>query len=174
MNPFNRRGQALIELALMLPIFLAIVLGTVEYSNMFMTSLRASNLSRQIANAAFRDCAFLSDAAMSGCLSTVTGKVAADANEILQDFATRGTVIASTYVRDNTMSPPVRLASTRSAGAGGHVSGYTRTTVDLNIVTQHDRIVIGELFYPYTAITPFSSVLPLVNVRSQLYEVTIY
>lgn len=178
MNPFdmkrNKRGQAIIELAVMLPLFLAIVLGAIEYSNMFMTSLRASNLSRQVANAAFRDCAFLSDAAMADCLTTVTSRVAEDAALLLTDFAARGRVIATAYVRDTGMAPQVRLAATSANGGGAYASRYDRNSVDAGLINQHDRIVIGELFYPYTAITPFAQVLPIVNVRDQLYEVTIY
>lgn len=183
MNPFNgntqfrygnRRGQSLTELAILLPFFVTLILGTVEYSNMFMTSLRASNLSREIANASFRDCAPLDDAALVTCLSANAGKVSTEGALILNDFLARGAVIASAYARDLDESPAVRLAGTETAGGGAFQSRYNVNLVDENLVNQHDRIVIGEIIYPYTPITPLRNFLALLNIRAVIYEVTIY
>lgn len=168
------RGQAIVELALILPLLLVIVFGTVEYSHMFMTALRASNLSREIANTAFRDCAFVGDLAMKGCLTTNVERVRNEGNVVLPDFSAQGMVIASAYEQDIGSSPPVRLIAQRTGGSGDFTSRYDVNGVDPELLAKHERIVIGEILYPYTPVTPIKSFLTLLNVRTVIYEVTIY
>jgi hypothetical protein len=176
MNPFkfnNSRGQSLLELAFIIPIFMAIVFGIIEFTNMYMTSLRASNLSRAIANGAFRDCGFLSQSSMSTCLQDSIDRVFSEANLILADFANQGTVMASTYEFDPN-DPPARLAGQEAAGAGGYTSRYDLNLIDMDVLTTHERVVIGEVMYPYEPVTPVKAFLTMLNINPVIYEVTIY
>ena len=78
----NSRGQAVVEFASVIPVMVSIIFGVIELSNVLVYSLRASNLSREIANAAFRDCAYLSSASLTNCLQTSANRVRDEANLI--------------------------------------------------------------------------------------------
>ena len=172
MNPFrklNNRGQALMELAFMMPVFVTIIFGVIELSNYLTFSLRASNISREIANAAFRDCGFLSDSSLPGCLQSSADRVREHADFIFNDFTNLGAVIVSTYEAN-----PPDLAGQESAGAGGYLSRYDVNLVDQDVLSTHERIVIGEVFYPYAPITPAGALLNLFDINPVVYEVTIY
>ncbi len=177
MNPFRKnraRGQSLVEVALLLPMFLVIVFGTVEYSNMFMTSLRASNISRAAANASFRDCAFLNSSANVPCLNSTAGLASDEASQVLSDFGMVGTVIATTYARNDLLNPAVELIGQQSAGGGEFTSRFNAETIDEALLNTHERVVVGEVFYPYTPITPLLIFLNAFNIQTEIYEVTIY
>ena len=170
----NVRGQSLVEFAILLPLFLTIVFGIVEYSHMFMMSLKASNLSRAVANATFRDCAFLNDNSISSCLATNTQRVKDEATLILTNFNALGTVVTTTYAQDAASTPPVRLVNQQTAGQGGYSSNYNVQTLNAGLMEKHERIVIGEVIYPYEPITPLKTFLTLLNIRPVIYEVTVY
>ncbi len=173
-NIFNSRGQSLVEFALLLPFFLIIVFGIVEYSHMFMVSLKASNLSRAVANAAFRDCAFLNDNSIPTCLTTDTERVKEEAVLILNNFNTLGAVIATTYAQDSKKNPPIRLVNQQKSGKGAYSSYYQIQNLDQQLMQQHERVVVGEVIYPYAPITPLKTFLTLLNIRPVIYEVTVY
>lgn len=175
MNPFkNLRGQSLVELALLLPLLMVILMGIVEYSNMFMMALRASNLSREVANASFRNCSFLNDSAMTTCLNSNVVKVGEEGQMILTDFGTLGTVIATAFEQNAGGNPPVRFISRQESGNGGFTSRYDISVIDTQVINDHERIVVGEVIYPYVPVTPLSGFLNLLNIRTVIYEVTIY
>jgi len=175
MNPFkNARGQSLVELALLLPFLMIILMGIVEYSNMFMIALRASNLSREVANASFRNCSFLNDSAMPACLSSNVVKVGEEGEMILTNFGTSGTVIATAFEQDAASNPPVRFVNRQLSGNGGFSSRYSTSVIDTQVINDHERIVVGEVIYPYVPVTPLRSLLNLLNIRTVIYEVTIY
>ena len=171
---WNSRGQSLVELALLLPFLLIILLGIVEYSNMFMMALRASNLSREVANASFRNCSRLNGASMASCLNENVVKVGEEGQNILSGFDTLGKVIATAYEHDAASNPPVRFVNQQTTGAGNFASRYSTAVIDTNVINTHDRIVVGEVIYPYVAVTPLKSLLDLLNIRTVIYEVTIY
>ena len=171
MNPFkfNKRGQSAVELGFMLPVLVTIVLGIIELSNFITFSLRASNLSREIANAAFRDCGFLSDSSLPSCLQTSADRVRDHADFIFNNFTNLGAVVVSAYE-----SNPANLAGQKAAGAGAYASRYNVGSVDQDVLATHERIVIGEVFYPYTPITPAGAFLNFFDINPVVYEVTIY
>ena len=170
----NSKGQSLVEFGILLPFFLTLIFGIIEYSHMFMMGLKVSNLSRAVTNAAFRDCAFLDNNSISNCLSTDIEKVKEEANLILVNFNSFGTIIASAYEQDLSSNPPLRLVDQKIAGQGGHQSNYNIDTIDGDLIEKHERIVIGEVAYPYEPITPLKTFLSLLNIRPVIYEVTIY
>jgi len=162
-----------VEFAILLPFFMVIIFGIIEYSHMFMMSLKASNLSRAVANATFRDCAFLNDTSMPSCLNTNTIKVKDEATLIFSDFNTLGTVVTTAFAKDQA-GPPIRLINRQSAGMGGYSSIYNVQNIDTDLMQKHKRVVIGEVIYPYHAITPLKTFLTLLNIRPVIYEATIY
>ncbi len=174
LKKWNSRGQSLVELGIALPLFLGILFGIVELSNMLMMSLRVSNLSREIANVTFRDCTFLNDTAIASCLSSDVTRISNEGNRILKNFNSLGIVIASTYAKNTPDSPFIRLVNQKTAGGGKYTSHYNVNNVDSAVINTHDRIVIGEVIYPYVPITPVKGFLTLFNLRTVIYEVTIY
>lgn len=61
MNPSAKhsrknKGQSIVELIFLVPLFLALAIGAIEFSFMLILDLRVSQLSREAANAAIRDC----------------------------------------------------------------------------------------------------------------------
>ncbi len=141
---------------------------------MLMMSLRVSNLSREIANVTFRDCAFLNDTAITSCLNSNVTRISNEGNLLLKNFNGLGTVIASAYAKNTVGSPSIRLINQKTAGGGKYTSHFNVNNVDSAVINTHDRIVIGEVIYPYTPITPVKSFLALFNLRTVVYEVTIY
>lgn len=43
----NERGQAMVEMALVLPLLLALVMGMIEFGNLYATKIEMNNLARQ-------------------------------------------------------------------------------------------------------------------------------
>lgn len=147
-----------------------------EFSTLFVQSQRITALSREVANATFRDCGDQTDAELVSCVDNVIALISAGAGGILHDFATRGTVIASVYIPDPDVNenPPVVFAAGDSGGGGGHASRYGTNDLDPQFVLDQRMIVIGEAFYQYTSLTALQSMLNLLNLPSDLYGVTIY
>ena len=155
---------------LMIPVLISIVLGIIELSNYLTFSLRASNISREIANAAFRDCSVLTQASLTTCLQTSADRVRDHANFIFNNFNTLGKVIVSSYQA----TPNPVLADQRTAGLGVYASHYDINKIDLNVLTTHQQVVVGEVVYPYTPITPAGLFLNLFQGNPVIYEVTFY
>ncbi len=168
----NSRGQAAVELALVLPIVMMVLLGTVELSNMFLISLRVSNMSREVANAAFRDCAYLPDADQSQCLSSTAARIRDEGNLLLRDFSGHGTVVASTYAASSNSA--VRLVDSQSVGNGKHPTRYNESRIDAMLANSYKRLTVGEVFYGYTPITPVGSLFSYLKREPVIYEVTIF
>lgn len=55
-TPSSRKGQSFVELAMVLPVILLLVLGGVEYTNLYVQGLRAAAITREAGNMAFREC----------------------------------------------------------------------------------------------------------------------
>jgi len=165
-------GQAMSEMALIIPLLLVFILGAAEFSNLMMTALRTAGLSREAANAGFRDCGFLSVNAADTCLETITDKVLTGANLTLSNFATRGNIIASIY--EKKPNQPTTLILQKSKGSGGYSSRYSAGSIDVSIAAKQERIVVAEVVYRYLPLTAIQNFLNLVGFPSKIYEVTIY
>ncbi len=170
-NRGSERGQAMTELALIFPLMLVFILGTVEFGNIMMIALRATSLSREVTNASFRDCAFLSNAAADTCLENTTEKVNSGAKLMLTKFAERGTVITTIYKHDP--GQPTALVVQKVKGVA-RPSRYVAGSIDQNIAATQERIVIGEIMYQYVPLTAIRNFLELVGFPTEIYEVTIY
>ncbi len=167
------RGQALSELAIIFPLLLVFIFGAVEFANLMMVALRTTGLSREVTNAGFRDCAFLDGTAADTCLENVANKVLSGAQLLLTNFNSRGTIIATIYKKDpGPPAQPTTLVKQKIKGSAA--SHYSAGTVDQSIMTNQQRIVIGEVVYKYIPITVIQKFLTLLQIPTELYEVTIY
>lgn len=63
----NELGQAMVEMALVLPLLLAFVLGTIEFGNLYATKIEMNNLARQAVRMAV-----VSDPDIEGGMKTFT------------------------------------------------------------------------------------------------------
>lgn len=179
-NSRKSKGQALVEFALVMPVLLIYLLGAAEFSNMFMTALRVSNLSREAANIAFRDCSYYSiplgtsteerDEAQQRlltCMNEARDRINAYTNSLLGNFNSKGTVILSLYNTADNISSVVK---------GGSAAANSRYSIGSfsSLQTNHPIIAAGEVFYQYTPLTPFANLIMGFSVLQNLYEVTIY
>ncbi|MDD5216978.1 MAG: pilus assembly protein [Candidatus Omnitrophica bacterium] len=177
MNPFRKngiisRGQATVEFAILLPVVISAVLGAVELSNMYLMSLRVSNMSRQAANIAFRDCAYLPDNNQSSCLANIVSEIRDEGDLLLNSFSANGTVVASTYVAD--ANQVVRLVDAESAGDGNYSTQFDTSRIDTSLVINFKRVAIGEVFYRYTPVTPIGSLFTFLTEETVIYESTVF
>ena len=168
----SERGQAMTEMALIIPLLLVFILGAVEFSNLLMTALKATSLSREAANASFRDCAFLDNVAANTCLEDISTKILTGAKLTLPDFDANGRIITSIYERLPNQATTLVLQKTK--GSGAYSSHYTAGSVNASIVVKHKRVVISEIIYKYEPLTAIKNFLNLVDFPDKIYEVTIY
>lgn len=82
----RRKGQSMVEMALVLPVLTVLTLGGIEYANLYILGLRASSLSREASNMALRDCRELEPDQMAICLQNIVDRIAPATNPILPDF----------------------------------------------------------------------------------------
>ncbi len=157
-------------MALLVPVVLAVLLGILELSHMFLVSLRVSNMSRQVANVAFRDCTYLPQSSQLNCLTEVTERIRDEGILLLDDFETQGSVVASTYSRN----PGESVLLLGSGGAGSHLSLFDTSRIDPDLAASYGRLAVGEVFYRYTPMTPIGSIFSFLLEEPVLYEVTIF
>ena len=162
----NPSGQVLIEIVMALPIFFVFIYGIAEFSNLLVQAQRVSSLSREAANAAYRDCNDRVDVKkaddaeakikLNKCVSDEVNQINDGANNghLLPNFAAGGTVIASLYAFDPVNKVPV-LMSQESAGEGGGSSRFDEHNTDLAAITANLGIVgVGEAIYTYHPLIP--------------------
>lgn len=173
----------MIEFLISVPILFSLVLAILEFSVLFVQIQRVSALSREAANAAFRDCSTLSNVPtpqLDACIDGILNPINQGGASILNNFAANGTIIVSIY-----QNGPV-LVARRAVGGGGHASRYTPAyPFDLSLIPPPAapigggvapppiRIAIGEAFYTYTPLTIVGTLLGFA-LPGNLYETTIY
>ena len=175
-------GQSAIEFALVMPILLVFILAVLECSAMFVEAQRASALSREIANAVFRDCGNLNDSAgnpqLTNCVDSIVNPVGGAAAKLLPDFNARGKIIASLYKgkvgnQGSLQFKPAGLAAQKTSGLANFNSRYDISNIDLAILNNQKLLSFGEVFYQYKPLTQIGSFLQMILPRNY-YEVTIY
>ena len=171
----------MIEFLLTVPIVFSLVLALLEFSVLFVQIQRVSALSREAANAAFRDCSTLSNdptPQLDACIDGILNPISQGGASILSNFAANGTLIVSIY-----QNGPV-LVTQRTVGGGGYFSQYPGRPIDANLIPPPGlpvngvippltRIAIGEAFYTYTPLTIVGTLLGFA-LPGNLYETTIY
>ncbi|OGW85891.1 MAG: hypothetical protein A3C35_06770 [Omnitrophica bacterium RIFCSPHIGHO2_02_FULL_46_11] len=170
---YRPRGQAMTELAIIFPLLIVFFLAAAEFSNILMTALRVSNLSREIANAGFRDCAALTGTNADTCLQNISQKVMDGAKLLIKDFDDHGTLITTIYAQQAGQSALV-LISRVTIGSGSFSSRYNTGNVNSSIVANNGTIVVGEAVINYTPLTAIKNFLELLSLPANIYEVTIF
>ena len=73
----SQKGQAAIEFISIIPFLFIFFYAVLEFSLLFVHDQRVSALSRETANAAFRDCATLQGTPLTDCLQAVVDTIQA-------------------------------------------------------------------------------------------------
>jgi Flp pilus assembly protein TadG len=173
----NNSGQALLELALMMPMLLIFVLGIVDFTRAVYDYEVITNLSGEGSSAASRGNALQ---ATANTIMTYAG------NDI--NMNTNGCVVLTTVnspsagsykVTGQAISSTCNTATSR-IGCAPPASGCGNATVPLQVqqVLQNSpsqTVYITEVFYKFTAITPIGFFLHNSNLLpSQLYSASYY
>jgi hypothetical protein len=155
----DRKGTALVEFAIVTPLLLMLVLGVIEYGNVFSNVHTLASLSREGANLASR----------GATLPTVVGTVIANGTDM--GLSTRGGVVASRIsVNGGVAKVEEQSASTGYTGKSHLGAANTPAVGTGTWGLQEGQIVyVVELFYRYDTITPFENVVGI-GVPDTLYE----
>ncbi|MCB0325161.1 MAG: pilus assembly protein [Bdellovibrionales bacterium] len=165
-------GVALLEFALLVPLFLAILAAGLEFSRSLGYLQIAASFSREAASQGYRECVGDPAPKSSYCLEELRQKLQSEADEILPGISLLISIYeydsaADTYTRVGIASTPDSPGS-RFSATGGSITG----DIDLDVVRNHRIIVIGETYVPFTAIIP--RIVGLFNNGSSVfYDVTI-
>ncbi|MBX7138314.1 MAG: pilus assembly protein [Oligoflexia bacterium] len=196
------RGTVLVELALVIPLAFSMIFGCLELSKMFRSQEILSAVTREGANAGFRECGQENNPEAT-CLPTVHDRIVTYSNSVLPGVETVISVYKYVPAGPNPLVDPESaqlvgiIGVNRETGktAGGYSSHYVPGPLDpdapdpetdmyrkvplaafpLNSLhDKNERIVISEVFYRYQP--PVNSpALPFFRFLSkQLYEVTIF
>jgi len=173
----GKKGQAALEFIFGIPLLLTFFMALIEFSALLIHEHRVSALSREAANAAFRDCGSFWGGDLDDCLDAVVTQIDAGAGGMLPEFSERGRVIASVWRPDpaSVIEPPTPvLASQRGSGNGVYSSKFSDEHMDSSLVKNHEVIAIGEVFYPYEPLTPLAFLIDLTGFPAVLHEATVY
>ncbi|MBI3307010.1 MAG: pilus assembly protein [Candidatus Omnitrophica bacterium] len=162
------------EAALLVPAVFAIFFGAFEFTQVFFSWQRASSLSREVALAAFRDCAMAANVnnaanpTVLACLEDVRSQMTAIAQKYFKDFSSRGDIIVSLYGTDSGSNTFMQLAM--AGGAGGF---ETRYNVE-NVPQTMKNVAIAELYYDIPLLTPIEQLMNVtVGEIQHIYQATI-
>ena len=157
------RGQAAVELAMVLPLLLVILLGTIEFGRAFELKHAIGGLSREAANLAARG-------------TSLTQAVAVTlANGADLRLSEEGGVVASTVVAANgrvtvedQVASPGYDGRTKIGLKGAQVTG-----IDVSGLTSGESLSVVEVFYDYSTVTPLPGLTRAVFPQ-ELYERTVF
>jgi hypothetical protein len=159
----DERGTAIVEFAIVTPLLLMLVLGVIEYGNVFSNVHTLASLSREGANLASR----------GATLPVVVDNVMGNGADI--GLSSRGGVVASRLiVSGGAATVDEQVASTGYAGQShvGEAKGPATGTGTWGL--QEGQVVyVVELFYRYDTVTPLEAVVGI-GVPDTLYERAIF
>jgi Flp pilus assembly protein TadG len=164
----NLPGQALFELALLVPLLLLVMLSIIEYSRALNMEQRLVDLTRQGSNMASRGTA----------LSTAAAAVAQGSAPL--NVSSAGEVIITSVQRVSNVDTITGQATsgainmTSKIGTGVGTTATVPAAVD-DIFTNNSgqTVYITEVFYPLTQITPVARMWNLV-LPSTMYQVAYF
>lgn len=149
----------MVEFAFTIPILMFIALMMVELTSMFVESQKASAISREAANAIYRDCIGSND--IGGCMDQLLADVTQGAGLLLTDFAGRGRITLNIYQIDGNGNQIPTI--TRPVGGTA-----TRIVVDQGILAATKFMATAEVFYAHNFMNFFGL------GAMDIYESTIY
>ncbi len=159
----SERGQALVEFALVLPILLILLLGTVEFGRILEVQHAITGLSRETANVASRGTSLASAVELALTNGSTIG---------LRD---RGGVVASRIVFDKTQA----IVQEQVASLGYEdrsrigVLGQATAGFDALGMKDGDVLYVVELIYSYQPLTPLESITQLI-LPEELYDRSVF
>ena len=172
--PGERRGQALLELALIVVVLAVLVMGMVEYGRMFVTRQMMIVASREGANLAAR----------GTTLSNTVASMVATAPAMLFTNGS-GTIIATSVTRSAngtpTVSGQVKYGASNYVSRVGNLnaSGSAVTLPSTQLPQTNQTLYVTEIFYPFSPVTPLGSLLNVARgtntgVITLLYDATYF
>ena len=172
----GRKGQALLELALITVILAVMVMGMVDYGRLFVVRQMMVVASREGANLAARGTS----------LSNAVSAMVATAPAMLFTNGC-GTIIASAVTRNNsgvvTVTGQVKYGATNYPSRVGNLNatGNAVTLPNNQLPATNQTLYATEVFYPFGPATPVGSLLNFLRGRgtnasspSLLYDVTFF
>jgi hypothetical protein len=159
----DERGTALVEFAFVGSLLLMMVLGVIEYGNVFSDVHTLTSLSREGANLAAR----------GATLSDAVANVLANGSDV--HLAERGGVVASRLaVRNGGARVEEQVASPGYSGQSrvGLAGGPAQNVASWGL-QDNQTVYAVEIFYRYEAVTPCESVVGF-GVPDTLYERAVF
>jgi Flp pilus assembly protein TadG len=164
----NRPGQAILEIALLVPLLCLILFAIIDYGRALNTEQMLVDLTRQGSNLASR----------GTTLSTAATTVAQNSAPL--NVSQAGLIIISSVARVNNVDTVTGQASSgvlsqsSKIGSGVNAKATVPAAVD-DIFTNNSgqTIYITEVFYPLTQITPIARMWSLV-LPSTMYQVAYF
>lgn len=129
----SEEGNAIVELAFVLPIFLFIVFAALEYSRTLERLQWSSMLSREAASITYRRCASERGALLDGCLDV---QVVQKLSQRIDVFAPGTEFVVALFTYDATRNPKVRREGLFGGGtfrSNFSSSGFTATSLQQQI-----------------------------------------
>jgi Flp pilus assembly protein TadG len=164
----KQSGQALFELALLVPLLLLVMFAIIEYSHALNTEQRLVDLTRQGSNMASRGTA-LSTAASAVATSSAPLNVSS-AGEIIITSVQR----VSNVDKITGQATSGALTMTSKIGTGvGNTATVPAAIDDIFANNSSQTVYITEVYYPLTQITPIARMWNLV-LPSTLYQVAYF
>ena len=170
------RGQAVMELAMIVVILAVMVMGMADYGRLFVTRQMMVVTSREGANLAARG------TTLSNTISAMVA--AAPAMRFTNGY---GTIIASSVGRNNsgvpTVTGQVKCGDTAYASRIGNLNatGNAVALPNSQLPSSNQTLYITEVFYPYAPATPVGSLLNFLRAQrtnttttTLLYDVTFF
>jgi hypothetical protein len=152
----DSRGIAAVELALVAPLLIGLLCGTVEVTRLVRSHFEAAQMAATVADVIARY-ETVTDASIQGIFGASSTVMGAD------DFTSKGRVVLSSVTKAGANDAPVvswqclgggKLAATSSVG---RVGGAAQLPADMAI-DGGDNVIVAEVFYRYQ---PIFSLLPI-------------
>ncbi|OHE75354.1 MAG: hypothetical protein A2107_15775 [Verrucomicrobia bacterium GWF2_62_7] len=169
----RRKGQALMEFAMIVVILAIMVMGLVDYGRLFVVRQVMVNASREGANLAARGTTLSN--AVAAMVTTAPGMLFTNGY---------GTIIASTVTRSSsgvaTVTGQVRYGASSFVSRIGslNASGSNVTLPSNQLPQTNQTLYVTEVFYPFTPATPVGNLMGFISGNSampaSLYDVTYF
>jgi len=169
-NKKSENGAALIESVFIIVFIILFAASVVEFVQAFRTLKFATNISREAANLAFRECSDPDYAARQGCLSTVQNQIQSFAERVVGDTKVIISLIdVSGGCQDDSVSTVGAEDDFPSAYLGDAACGAL-IGMDGDLV-DHQVVVFAEVYVPYTPVIPFiADIFGYVPDNKALYD----
>ena len=155
----EQAGTALVEFAIVTPLLLMMLLGVIEYGNVFSSVHTLASLSREGANLASR----------GSTLPVVVDNVLTSGSDI--GLASRGGVVVSRLVVQGGVAKVDDQVSSTGYGGKSHMGAAKGPAAGTGTwgLQEGQIVYVVELFYRYDTVTPLESVVGI-GVPDTLYE----